>query len=164
MDAKNFQREYSLLFMPLCMYALRITGDIDYSRDAVQSAFEEAWKRVEEIAVLKPYMYRAVRHNALRYTVSDPLPADYEEVSEEDVDTSERDARLWRAIDALPARCREVFLLSKRDGLSNAEIAEELGVSPKTVENQMTKAFSRLRSLLDERRRLRSEIYFLPYL
>ena len=164
MDAKDFQREYKLLFMPLCMYALRITGDIDYSRDAVQSAFEEAWKRVGEIVMLKPYMYRSVRHNALRYTVSEPLSEGYEEVSEEDVDTSERDARLWKAIDSLPERCREVFLLSKRDGLSNAEIAEELGISPKTVENQMTKAFSRLRGLLEERRRGRSEIFFLPFL
>ena len=67
------------------------------------------------------------------------------DISDEDIDTSERDAVLWTAIDALPERCRDIFLMSKRDGMSNAGIAAELGISVKTVENQMTKAFSRLR-------------------
>lgn len=50
------------------------------------------------------------------------------------------EARLWTAIDSLPERCREVFLLSKRDGLKYKEIADKLNVSIKTVENQMSKA------------------------
>ena len=50
--------------------------------------------------------------------------------------------------------------MSKRDGMSNAGIADELGISVKTVENQMTKAFSRLREALAPERK----VFFLPFL
>ena len=49
------------------------------------------------------------------------------------------------AIEQLPERCREVFRLSKVCDLSNKQIAEQLGISVKTVENQMTTAYERLR-------------------
>ena len=55
-------------------------------------------------------------------------------------------ARLWTAIDALPDRCREVFLMAKRDGMTYREIAEELGISERTVEHQVSKALRLLRS------------------
>ena len=52
------------------------------------------------------------------------------------------------AINKLPERCREIFVLSKVDGLSNKQIAEQLNISMKTVEAQMTTAFVRLRKEL----------------
>lgn len=82
------------------------------------------------------------------------------EISEEAIDTSIRDARIWKAIDGLPEKCREIFLMSKRDGFSNQEIADELGISIKTVKNQMTKALSRLREALSQGHRP----FFLPFL
>lgn len=150
MNEREFQKGYEQLLMPLGMYALRITGDVDSANDVVQSAFEAAWLRVDRINDLKPYMYRAVRHAALRWAERQgregQVPLSYcEQVTADDVDTSERDARLWRAIDSLPGRCRQVFLMSKRDGMSHAEIADELGISAKTVEAQITKALKRLR-------------------
>ena len=56
---------------------------------------------------------------------------------------------LQEAIDKLPERCREIFVLSKMDEMSNKEIAEHLNISVKTVEIQMTKALSRLRMELE---------------
>ena len=56
---------------------------------------------------------------------------------------------IQQAIERLPERCREVFCLSKLEGLSNKEIAERLGISIKTVENQMTTALKRLRKDLE---------------
>ena len=52
----------------------------------------------------------------------------------------------------LPEKCREIFLLSKKEELSNKEIAAKLGVSVKTVENQMTIALRKLRSCLEPHR------------
>ncbi|MDE6257485.1 MAG: sigma-70 family RNA polymerase sigma factor, partial [Muribaculaceae bacterium] len=50
------------------------------------------------------------------------------------------------AIDSMPPRRREIFLMSKRDGMTYSAIAEELGISIKTVENQLAKATSTLRA------------------
>ena len=58
---------------------------------------------------------------------------------------SQTEARLWTAIDSLPEKCREVFILSKRDGLKYEEIAEELGLSVNTVRNQISKALKVLK-------------------
>ena len=58
---------------------------------------------------------------------------------------SEIEARLWTAIDSLPEKCREVFLLSKRDGLKYEEIAAELEISENTVRNQISKALKILK-------------------
>ena len=66
----------------------------------------------------------------------------------EDDDAQERsqtEARLWTAIDSLPEKCRQIFLMSKRDGLKYMEIADELGISENTVRNQISKALKILK-------------------
>ena len=68
---------------------------------------------------------------------------------EEIVDRSFVWARLWTAIDRLPAKRREILLLSKRDGLSYSEIAARMGISENTVHNQLSKALQTLRQGAD---------------
>lgn len=165
MTVSEFEKYYRQYYMPLCMYALRVTGDTEAARDAVHDAFAATWQRVagsDGVADLRAYLYRVTRNAALRQLSAIP-PAgglSVPEISEEEIDMSERDAALWNAIDALPDRCREIFLMSKRDGMSNAEIAAELSISVKTVENQMTKALRSLRGHLGGRR----DVFFLPFL
>ena len=148
------------------MYALRIGGDADTAEDLVQDAFMKAWVYIGDGGVIdnvRAFMYRSVRNVCLTHLREhrDTLGAEHiPDVADEAIDTSLRDARIWRAIDALPQRCREVFLLSKRDGLTNDEIADELGLSVKTVKNQMTKAYSRLREALADGHKP----FFLPFL
>lgn len=169
MTRKEFEAEYRQWHLPLGMYVLRITSDVDASQDIVQNVFAEVWRRIcegEDISNLKSYLYRATQNAALTWVNRESrfdhnLSSDFDEVSEENIDTSERDAGLWRIIDSLPDRCREIFLLSKRDGLSNAEIAEELGVSIKTIENQITKAYKRLRP---GKGLNITPVFFLPFL
>lgn len=153
--------------MPLCMYALRMLEDIDETDDAVQEAFVSVWQKVQHGTVpdnFRAYMYGAVRNQAIsrirarNNSVAADMAAD---VSDEEMDTSVRDAEVWNAIDRLPARCREIFLLSKRDGLTYTEIADELGISVKTVENQISKALKTLRGSLQPRL---GKIFFLPFL
>lgn len=166
MTEREFDLKFRNLYLPLGMYALRIVDDADVAEDLVEEAFTKAWQGVREgreIENFKSYMYRSVRNECISYLRSVREKVSLEEIpeaDEENEDTSVRDARIWRAIEDLPARCREVFLLSKRDGLSNDEIAEELGLSVKTVKNQMTKAFSRLREALSSGHKP----FFLPFL
>ena len=58
---------------------------------------------------------------------------------------SQAEARLWTALDSLPEKCRQVFIMSKRDGLKYEEIAEELDLSVNTVRNQISKALKILK-------------------
>lgn len=166
MTTKEFEIHFKKLYLPLGMYALRIVDDADAAEDLVQDAFMKAWLYIEnggEIENFSPFIYRTVRNICLSYLAGRHERLDdshIPDVSDEEIDTSLRDARIWKAIDNLPEKCREVFLMSKRDGLTNAEIAEELGISIKTVKNQMTKAFSRLREALSDGHKP----FFLPFL
>lgn len=166
MTKREFEAEFRRLYVPLGMYALRLVDNADTAEDMVQDSFLKVWQCVERgdrIDSFPSFMYRTVRNICLNHLrgskemLGDEFIPD---VSDEDIDTSFRDARIWRAVDALPDRCREVFLMSKRDGLSNEEIAEELDISIKTVKNQMTKAFSRLREALSDNHKP----FFLPFL
>ena len=160
MSPREFKQVFDRLYMPLSMFALRLCGDTDDADDIVQEAFMKIWEILESGATIhdiKAYLYRAVRNGAIRRMSGDSHTLGLEE----EIDTSERDAKLWEAIGRLPERCREIFLMSKRDGMPNAEIAEELGISVKTVENQMTKAFRQLRATLTPGT---AKVFFLPFL
>ncbi len=147
------------------MFALRITGDTDFAHDAVQEAMAALWQKLESGDVVdnpKAYLYKVCRTKAL-----DMIPEAFQdidsivEITDEEIDTSERDAKLWKAIGELPNKMRNVFLMSKRDGLKYREIAEELGISVKTVENQIAGALARLRKELADRA---GTVFFLPFL
>ena len=154
MTTKEFEAYFRKLYLPLGMYALRLVGDADVAEDLVQDAFVKVWQYIEdggEIDNFTSFIYRSVRNVCLSYLRNRQGA---------EIDTSIRDARIWRAIDDLPRKCRDVFLMSKRDGLTNEEIAEEMGISIKTVKNQMTKAYARLREALSDNHKP----FFLPFL
>ena len=166
MNSSDFDKFFRSLYLPLGMFALRIVEDPDTAEDLVVEAFTKTWQKLESGAPIdnfKAYMYRSVRNECISYIRNKKETIGLEnvpDITEEIVDTSERDARIWKAIDNLPPKCRQVFLLSKQDGLSNEEIANKLGISIKTVKNQMTKAFSRLREALSSGHKP----FFLPFL
>lgn len=154
-SAGDFERVFKELYKPLCLFALRFTERTEDAEDVVQQAFVDVWDKNNQnlqIANMKSYLYQAVRNRSLTLAQSagklqsmDCL-ADIEDLSEEEqIWQSERDARLWAAIDKLPAERKRIFLLSKRDGLKYQEIADELHISVKTVENQIGKALKTLR-------------------
>lgn len=102
---------------------------------------------------MKAYLYMMVRNRCYDLLKKEGqsdgnlLLSDLEDnISDEECEEcSLIEARLWTAIDSLPERCREVFLLSKRDGLKYKEIADKLNISTNTVENQISKALKILK-------------------
>lgn len=166
MTGKEFDAYFRKLYLPLGMYALKIVEDAQEAEDIVEDAFMKVWQRIEKgdnIENFRAYMYRSVRNECISFLRNKKEFVEFEnvpEIDDETIDTSERDAKIWKAIEELPEKCREIFLLSKRDGLSNEEIAIEMGISVKTVKNQMTKAFSRLREALSSGHKP----FFLPFL
>ena len=108
---QEFEHHFKSLYKPLCLFALRYTDQVDDAEDIVQQAFADVWDKNRAgnvIGNLKAYLYQAVRNRSLSFT-SQPVNAeateqlpDVEDTSEEeDILRSERDARLWDAIDRL---------------------------------------------------------------
>lgn len=144
-------------YRALCLYAVHFIGDIDTAEDVVMDCFVRFAEKTdggEEFAAPKSYLYSMVRNSSVDYVQRNPyhnathtdislanLPADDTDLQEQ----SEREARLWAEIDSLPTMCRRVFLMSKRDGKRNSDIASTLGISIKTVEAHMHKAYATLR-------------------
>ena len=135
----EFERIFKELYKPLCLFALRFTENIDDAEDIVQQVFADVWeKNRAQVAIvhLKSYLYQAVRNRSLtllsQAVESEPASealAEIEDLSEEEqIYQSERDARLWEAIDRLPP-----------------ERKKKLHLSVKTVENQISKALKTLR-------------------
>jgi RNA polymerase sigma-70 factor (ECF subfamily) len=150
---------FRLYYRSLCMYGARFLSDADAVEDVVQAAFVSLWERLQaggQVDQPKSYLYRTV-HNRCIDEIRQRKPETqvslgqltYDVPDEESVDRSFLWARLWTSIDALPPKRREILLLSKRDGLSQAEIAARLGISESTVHNQLTKALQTLRSGVD---------------
>lgn len=134
--------------------------------DVVQESYIRVWKRQGQrpIASVKAFLFKVARHlalNALRHErVSPFLPVAEASLSgvvedrpgtAEQVCTREEAMILFAAIDALPGRCREVYILRKLKGLSQKEIARELGISEQTVEVQIVRANHRCEAFLRER-------------
>lgn len=146
----------------------RIVFAPDVAEELVQDVFFKVWRKREalaEIDTLRTYLIRAARNTALNHLRRQRLEQAHEEreatkgepMTQEATDDGAAAGELGeavnRAIDRLPPRCREVFLLSRDTGLTYGEIATELGISIKTVETQMGRALRTLRILLAPFRR-----------
>lgn len=151
----QFEQYFKSLYKPLNLYALRFAVQMDDAEDIVQQAFADAWEKNNNGSVitnLKAYMYQAVRNRCLNLLstqtnvfTTEEFP-EIEDTSEEEVmQQTERDARLWEAIDTLPTERKKIFLMAKHQGMRYQDIAKELGISVKTVENQMGSALKALR-------------------
>lgn len=148
----------------LCTYAFGLVGDHDLSEDIVQNVFIKIWKqrkKLKDDIDLKNYLYKSVYNGFIdHYRKRRPvfslekLHIDSLKVFvQEDAENSlERlIAQVKKEIENLPPKCRQTFLLSKQEGLTNIEIAEHLNISTKSVEGHITKAFSILRKTFDEK-------------
>ena len=152
-DNINIDDLFRLNYRPLCLYALHYLQDTDLAEDIVQECFTTLWEKIGQgfpISNRRAYLYMAVRNRSLDHLRRKGLPTEslkpydtYGIIEDDDAEErSAKEARLWTAIDSLPEKCRQIFLMSKRDGLRYEEIAEELGLSVNTVRNQISKALN----------------------
>ena len=161
-----FAYVFRMYYSPLLNYAGRILKDVEAANDVVQECFCRLYERRRELRKelqVRPYLYKSVYNACMDAIKHQKVESNY--INQELLDfyfskvveTPEAEQALLDedlkgaiqdAINKLPERCREIFVLSKVDGLSNKEIAEQLNISMKTVEAQMTTAFVRLRKEL----------------
>ena len=163
-DAAAYESVFRALFKPLVGYVVRILDSKAVAEELVQEMFLTLWLRRASLEItdgsLTAYLFSAARNRALAHIRRERVAArwrDREEVSaqltekertnspRDDLEEVELSLALKDAVDALPDRCRQVFTLSRQRGLTYPEIAREMGISAKTVENHMAHALRTLR-------------------
>jgi RNA polymerase sigma-70 factor (ECF subfamily) len=163
-DAKAYTFLVNQYHHKLCVYAFSLTKDHNLSEDIVQNVFMSIWNKksnFREDLVLKSYLYKSVYNEFVdQYRKQKPVlslekkhfDVLSEIIEEEDGNSMEKLIKLIKKeIENLPPNCKQTFLLSKQDGLTNIEIAEFLNVSIKSVEAHITKGFSILRKTVGEK-------------
>ena len=148
---------YDEYYPALVVYASTFLASDEVAEDIVQELFVSMWeKRVTFVSfpAFKTYLYKFIKNSALNYLKHQGVEGRYkealqnnlsdEELDEEELDREEEYRHLFQAIDKLPSRCREIFLLSL-EGKKNKEIAEMLQISTETIKTQKIRAINRLK-------------------
>jgi RNA polymerase sigma-70 factor (family 1) len=163
-DEKAFEMIFREYYQPLCRYAYSFVSNHEEAEEIVQASFIGIWEKRQAIDIsnsLKAYLYRSVRNASLNVIKHRKVKQVYLERSAITVDqttepteqallTDELEQKIFSAIQTLPEQCRLIFKLSRFEEMKYQEIADQLHISIKTVENQMGKALKIMREQLRE--------------
>ncbi len=165
-DKKAFDELFLQYYKNLCSFSLTFTQNLEDAEDVVQKVFVRFWENRKKLEIPenpKAFLFKSVYFESIkllrqRNTQQKYLSELYtfSGQNEEPADFSLILPILYKAIEKLPEKCRQIFILNKLEGLTQKEIAEYLSISVKTVENQMSIAFSKLRE------DLKPYLYLLP--
>lgn len=156
-DRLAFENIYKKYWSKLYLSAYNILRDRQVAEDIVQDIFVQLWlKRSDnDIKNLNSYLYTSVRFQVFKKIRDGKVKVDLMEQADQLVISSDIEStihlkevnrRLEESIVLLPEKCKEIYILSRKQYLSAKDIALRLKLSPKTVENQLTIAFRRIRS------------------
>ena len=158
-DLAEFEALFHTQYGALCEYIHTFVRSRDVAEELAQDVFARLWERHTRapVSLAVPYLYTAARNRALTYLRRDRVArnaveqlaraaAEYptETVSAE-IHADELAVAVEGAIAELPERCRLIFVMSRREGLSYAEIASALDIAVSTVETQISRALKQLR-------------------
>ncbi|NLR79863.1 sigma-70 family RNA polymerase sigma factor [Chitinophaga eiseniae] len=157
-DMVAFNTIYFRYAATLYDYSLNILMDEDECTDAVQDIFVWLWENRSQLNIthLKGYLLAAVKYKLTRLIISSrrreeilkKVPSPAEEVTEENMELKELKAAIHDFIATLPPQAKKIFQMSREQYLTNREIGQQLGLSEKTVRNQLTITLRKLKSYL----------------
>ena len=162
-DEQALEHLFHHYYRYLVVTAYNLLQDDQRAKDLVQDVFFHLWTKRTELQVdrsLKAYLRRSVVNRSideLRRSKRIQWQGDWQDdtisssglEAEEELAVADLQLVVNRAIDRLPKRCKTIFSLSRFEHFSNQEIADQLDISIKTVENQMTKALKVIRSAVE---------------
>lgn len=172
-DVSAYKLVFTTWWNPLLNFANRIVKDVGQSENILQDTFLYIWEnrsRLNPDENLKTYLFTTVRNKSLNHLRS----SGESKRSDEDIVKIEEDKSIHAVLEntelgeaikiaanTLPGKCKEIFEMSRYDNFTYREISETLGISQKTVETQMSRAYKKLRTLLAH---LITFIFFLKML
>ncbi len=160
---ENAMHEIFTLYYPSVFFTIkRMLNNQSASEDIAQEVFIDLWNKREQISIVsnfESYLRRMAVNKTLNYIRSQKNNVFHEDLdniqdlSFIDLEGSdgykELEELIHQTIDKLPVQCKLIFVLSRFEDYSNKMIAEQLGISVKTVENQMTKAIKFIRTVIE---------------
>ena len=158
----GFQLLFDTYYVKLVVFANKYLDDLDNSRDIVQEFFLNLYESRHSFTIhssVKSYLYSSVKNRCLNQLRSEEVRVKHrkeiqhiENGSDPDIegqiDANELEAKIFGIVSALPQQCQRIFVMSRIDGQRNSDIAEELKISIRTVETQISKALKVLRTKL----------------
>lgn len=158
-NKSTFELFFKEHYSSLCRFAFTFMKDADDAEEVVQNCFVKMWNDKENIIITtspKSYLYSSVRNSCLNQIKHIDIKENYklhnqlygEQVTdvEEEMDANELQEKITIAIEKMPEQRKKIFKMSRFDGLKYKEIAEELNISIKTVENHMGSAIKDLKT------------------
>lgn len=170
-DTAFFKELFDIYYQRLFLYARSYIGDQDIAEDLVQDMFCHLWEKRKDLVIftsLSSYLFRAIHNRCIQYLRHRKVAGKYREIHKmklreaeimynraTEFSFSEQQVKEIRALydqtsQRLPEKTREIFRMSREDGLTNQEISDSLGISIKTVEYHMSKALKSFRMALKE--------------
>ena len=164
-DIKNgneaaFNKAFDLYYSRLCFFTDKFLHDFDLSRSVVQQVFVDMWIKRDKLQVtsLQSYLFQSVRNASLDILKRRKAESKYLSTLETEdsapladwMEEAELADRINKAIQKLPEKCREIFVMCRFEEMKYAEIAARLNISVKTVEMQIGIALKKLRKELSD--------------
>lgn len=163
-DERFYQSLFHEYYSSLTYYAYKIIKDIDVAKELVQDVFVKIYEKRYALNIdssFKSYLYKSVHnsclnhinHLSLREHHHQMMKSENSETTsfiEDDIYRVELEQKIYDEIEKLPAQCRKIFKMNRFSGFSNGEIAEQLNLSKRTVETQISKAMRILRKKLSD--------------
>lgn len=164
---KAFERLFKDHFKSLHAYAYTFLKDDEQAEEVVQNVFCRVWEKRDQLKTdgsIKAYLYRAVHNESLNYLKHQQVRSNFgvyyavemeqntggDEPASKKLMAAELQSHIEKAMSELPEQCRLIFQLSRFEQLKYQQIADQLGLSIKTIENQMGKALRVMRQKLAE--------------
>ncbi|HEY9427995.1 MAG TPA: RNA polymerase sigma-70 factor [Gemmatimonadaceae bacterium] len=161
-DEAAFERVVHTYYPGLCEHVLRYVGCPEVAEDLVLELFAHLWDRRHRsipLTVDRGYLYRSARNRALDHLRRQRVATTWidrmiheadepDEAPDDLLECQELAAAAARAVAELPEQRRRIFVLCRDHDMSYAEVGERLGISPRTVNTQMTRALKSLRAKL----------------
>jgi RNA polymerase sigma-70 factor, ECF subfamily len=162
-DEQAFQTLFRKYYSALCRYANQFMKDSELAEETVQDMFVKIWEKRETLNIetsVKHYFFRSVRNHCLNQIQHEKIKKQYAsqvlESAQHEIEVEQYFVevdlirRIEKSIDSMPPKRKEIFRLSREEGMKYKEIAEALDISIKTVEAQMGLALKHLREELKD--------------
>ena len=161
-DEKVFEGIFREYYSDLAGFALKYVKDTEVAEEIVQELFSDIWTKTDLLSIktsLRSYLFGAVRNACLNYIKHQKVKQKHadrtrfstpQNEATDFLELDELKQKIEVALNKIPEKCREIFELNRFEGKRYKEIADELNLSLKTVENQMGKALKIMREELGE--------------